>query len=185
MLRFLRDLIFLSVLLIALPVGILILLFWWQRRRDEYTFTMMRRDSERATKPTAIEIPPELLVSDAPDMNSSTVQEPVTTPVSGGGIVEGVKIRMAPVPVPSPQVDDLRRVEGIGPKVAGLLQKAGITTFAQLAQTDVARLKEILEAENLPFINPETWPDQAALAAGGDWDGLSKLQTGLKGGRRD
>ena len=80
--------------------------------------------------------------------------------------------------------DDLKRIEGIGPKIASLLQNAGIATFAQLAATDVARLREILDAVNLRIANPTTWPEQAALAAAGNWEGLESLQSELKGGRR-
>ena len=91
----------------------------------------------------------------------------------------------APTPTPTPTVpDNLRRIEGIGPKVAGILNGAGIATFAQLADTSVEQLRAILEAEGLKFMKPDTWPEQAALAARGDWDALQNLQEQLKGGRR-
>lgn len=80
--------------------------------------------------------------------------------------------------------DDLTRIEGIGGKVASTLNTAGIYTYARLAETDVARLKEILKAAGLPMINPETWPEQARLAARGDWIALDALQVELLGGVR-
>jgi predicted flap endonuclease-1-like 5' DNA nuclease len=81
--------------------------------------------------------------------------------------------------------DDLTRIEGIGPKISGLLQGAGISTFEQLAGTGVDRLEQILDAADLSGIaNPGTWPEQAALAAKGDWGRLETLQDELKGGRR-
>ena len=80
--------------------------------------------------------------------------------------------------------DDLEVIEGIGPKIAGVLQAAGISTFAQLAATDVARLIEILQAAGLRLAGAESWPEQAKLAAEGDWDALKELQDRLKGGRR-
>jgi NADH-quinone oxidoreductase subunit I len=80
--------------------------------------------------------------------------------------------------------DDLTKVEGIGPKIAGLLQAAGITTFARLAETEVDTLKQILEAANLKVADPGTWPEQAKLAASGQWEALEKLQGELQGGRR-
>jgi predicted flap endonuclease-1-like 5' DNA nuclease len=81
--------------------------------------------------------------------------------------------------------DELRRIEGIGPKIAGVLQAAGITTFAQLADTDVGRLQEILNEAGISRIaDPGTWPEQAKLAADGDWAGLEALQDQLEGGRR-
>ncbi len=80
--------------------------------------------------------------------------------------------------------DDLQTIEGIGPKIAGVLQAAGISTFAQLAQADVGRLREILTEAGISRISdPGTWPEQAKLAADGDWQGLEALQDQLKGGR--
>lgn len=84
----------------------------------------------------------------------------------------------------SAPVDNLKRIEGIGPKIAGLLQHAGITTFAQLAETDINRLNGILRNANLSIANPATWPEQARLAAEGEWPELEKLQDELKGGIR-
>lgn len=85
----------------------------------------------------------------------------------------------------TPAPDDLKRIEGIGPKISSLLQAAGITTFAQLAATDVSRLKQIVtEAGLITLADPTTWPEQASLAAAGEWDALEALQDELKGGRR-
>ena len=79
--------------------------------------------------------------------------------------------------------DDLTILEGVGPKVASVLQKEGITTFSQLAKTSQSRLEEILKAADFAFMDPGTWPEQARLAAAGDMEGLKKLQDQLKGGR--
>jgi NADH-quinone oxidoreductase subunit I len=82
--------------------------------------------------------------------------------------------------------DDLKRVEGIGPKISGVLQAAGIETFAQLADTDVDRIKEILEEADpklLRLADPTTWPRQARLAATGKWEALEKWQDRMRGGR--
>lgn len=85
---------------------------------------------------------------------------------------------------PTVPADDLTRIEGIGPTVAALLETAGITKFAQLAVTEVTQLKSRLRAARLPFMDPTTWPQQAALASAGAWEGLAVLQERLKGGRR-
>ncbi len=83
------------------------------------------------------------------------------------------------------RVDELTRIEGIGPKISRVLREAGITTFAQLAETKVERLREILtEAGIRVLTDPSTWPEQAALAAADKWDELEALQRQLKGGRR-
>lgn len=80
--------------------------------------------------------------------------------------------------------DDLVRLEGIGPKVARILNDAGITTFAALAAANPAEIQRTLSAAGLQMMNPEGWVEQARLAALGDWAGLEKLQSELKGGRR-
>lgn len=80
--------------------------------------------------------------------------------------------------------DDLKRIEGIGPKISGLLQAAGIATFATLASTDVGHLHQIVRDAGITIADPTTWPEQAALAAEGEWEQLEVLQEALKGGRR-
>jgi predicted flap endonuclease-1-like 5' DNA nuclease len=73
--------------------------------------------------------------------------------------------------------DDLQRIEGIGPKIAALLIGEGISTFSRLATTPEEELREILKKGRLrlaPTI--DTWAEQAALAARGDWDALKKYQ---------
>jgi ribosomal protein L30 len=89
----------------------------------------------------------------------------------------------AKAPVP-PGSDDLKIIEGIGPKIAGVLQQAGIATFAQLAETSSERLTEIMQEAKLRLANPETWAEQSALAAAGKWDELKELQARLNAGRR-
>ncbi|MFQ5604439.1 MAG: hypothetical protein ACE5HS_14310 [bacterium] len=85
---------------------------------------------------------------------------------------------------PKPQsADDLKRIEGIGHKISGLLQGSKIQTFAQLSATDVARLHEILKQAGITIADPASWPQQAKLAAAGKWQELDKLQAKLKGGR--
>jgi predicted flap endonuclease-1-like 5' DNA nuclease len=81
--------------------------------------------------------------------------------------------------------DDLKIIEGIGPKISKLLYDAGISTYAELAETDVSRLQEILDDADLRLGNPDTWPEQAKLAAAGEWESLDKLQDELKHGKRE
>ncbi|MBK7095725.1 MAG: hypothetical protein IPH57_12000 [Saprospiraceae bacterium] len=82
--------------------------------------------------------------------------------------------------------DDLKKIEGIGPKIAAILTENGVVTFADLAGTEVDKIKEILLAAGSRYKmhDPTTWPEQAKLAAAGDWDALEKLQTSLDGGKK-
>src|SRR5690606_14045357 len=81
---------------------------------------------------------------------------------------------------------DLTLVEGIGPRIAGLLDEAGIRSLADLAVTPASRLAEILAAagSGFPLADPGTWPDQALLAARGEWEALERLKSRLRGGVR-
>jgi len=87
------------------------------------------------------------------------------------------------VEVATDEPDDLRRIEGIGPKISSVLNAAGITTFAQLADTSVDELKRIMSDGEVRISHPDSWPDQARLAADGDWDAFTALQDRLQGGR--
>jgi small subunit ribosomal protein S2 len=79
--------------------------------------------------------------------------------------------------------DDLKKIEGIGPKIAEVLGEAGVTTFAALAKMDRDAIKAILDTvSTLKSKEPKTWPDQAKLAAAGKWDELKTLQDELMGG---
>ena len=95
-------------------------------------------------------------------------------------IKEPAKVKEPPPAEP----EDLSRIEGIGPKINTVLQEAGITTYSLLSKTDVIHLRKILKEARLSRFNPETWPEQAILAAKGDWEGLTALQEELQGGRR-
>ena len=81
-------------------------------------------------------------------------------------------------------VDDLTKLEGVGPKVSKILNEAGIVSFADLAKADVAKVQETLDAAKLQMMDPTGWIEQAKLAAKGDMEGLAKLQDELKGGRK-
>ncbi|MBO6575841.1 MAG: 50S ribosomal protein L21 [Rhodothermales bacterium] len=83
------------------------------------------------------------------------------------------------------KADDLTKIEGIGPKTSKVFKEAGIDSFAKLADASVDHLKEVLTeaGPSMARLIPDTWPQQAKLAAAGDWDALQKLQDELDGGR--
>jgi predicted flap endonuclease-1-like 5' DNA nuclease len=85
---------------------------------------------------------------------------------------------------PPPGEDDLKVIEGIGPRAEAALHAAGITRYEALASLRPGRLRKILRASGGRMSNPTTWPEQARLAAAGDWDALIALQKELSGGRR-
>ena len=81
--------------------------------------------------------------------------------------------------------DDLKKIEGVGPKIAELLANAGMATYADVAAATPEKIKEVLEAAGSRYKmhDPTTWPKQAKLAADGKWDELKKLQDELNGGK--
>lgn len=94
----------------------------------------------------------------------------------------------ASAPAAPPQKDErdnLKIVEGIGPKIQSILYEAGIETLTQLAETDPEALRDILIAASprMRGHDPKTWPVQAGLAADGKIDELKAWQKELKGGR--
>jgi len=78
--------------------------------------------------------------------------------------------------------DDLKKVEGIGPKIASTLVAAGISTFAELAKAKPAKISEIIAEVRGNHVT-DTWPAQAKMAAEGKWDELKKWQDELDGGK--
>lgn len=82
--------------------------------------------------------------------------------------------------------DDLKRVEGIGPKIESLLKDAGIRTWSDLAGASASQLRSVLDEAGPRFRmhDPSSWPRQARLAAEGKWDDLAAYQGELKGGRK-
>lgn len=91
----------------------------------------------------------------------------------------------APKAKASKKGDDLKLIEGVGPKAAEVLVAAGIDTFAKLAKASAESVKEILDAADakVQHLDPTTWAQQAQLAADGKMDELKKLQDELNGGR--
>ena len=108
----------------------------------------------------------------ASEEESSAVTDPESAPAESATVADV-------------EPDDLRKIEGIGPKIAELMNGDGIMTFAQMAESPVERLQTILDSagERYRVHNPASWPMQAGLAAEGKWDELDELQDRLDGGK--
>ncbi|MEZ4817301.1 MAG: 50S ribosomal protein L21 [Flavobacteriaceae bacterium] len=92
-----------------------------------------------------------------------------------------VEAKAAPVKKTAVKADDLKKIEGIGPKIAETLMAAGIATYADLAKAKSAKIAEIIADVRGNHVT-DTWPQQAQLAADGKWDELKELQDKLDGG---
>ena len=109
-----------------------------------------------------------------PLMKLDTVPEEIVLP----------ETETVPTPKKPQKIDDLKKIEGIGPRSAQALEAAGISTFAKLAKVKPEKIQQTLKDAGVRIGFPETWPEQAAFAAKGDWDGLAQFQDTLQGGRK-
>ena len=98
-----------------------------------------------------------------------------------GAIAMGAAAAMATT---SGVKDDLKKIEGIGPKIESLCNNIGIYTWRQLANTSVETLQKMLDdaGPRYKIAIPGTWPKQAEIAANGDWEKLDEYQDFLDGG---
>ena len=90
-------------------------------------------------------------------------------------------VAKAPAKKTATKADDLKKIEGIGPKIAETLVAAGLATYADLAEAKPAQISEIIADVRGNHVT-DTWPKQAKLAAEGKWDELKELQDRLDGG---
>ena len=170
------------VIIFALAgVGLLALLLWWWLRRCPQEEVILRTQLGTISRVRGIGGPVQVSDIEEPARYDAekTVPPTTTVPARVGAITEPV-----PSQVEEQSTDDLTRIDGIGPKISEVLRAAGIASYAQLASTDVGRLKQILDEAGIRIADPGTWPEQARLAAAGDWDELKGLQGQLKAGRR-
>lgn len=77
--------------------------------------------------------------------------------------------------------NDLKLIRGIGPRVEEVLHRAGIRTWADLAQSALPQLREILSdaGPRYRMFDPKTWSVQARMAAKGEWRKLKAYQETL------
>lgn len=74
------------------------------------------------------------------------------------------------------EVDDLKRIKGLGPKLVTILAEQGVTSFAQIAawsDADVERIDANLGKFSGRIIR-DKWVEQAKLLAAGDDTAFSK-----------
>jgi predicted flap endonuclease-1-like 5' DNA nuclease len=81
--------------------------------------------------------------------------------------------------------DDLKVIEGIGPKIEMILKEAGIENWHQLAEVNIDNLKGILEKAGPRFRlnDPSSWSQQARLLSEGSYDKFKELTDNLVGGK--
>ena len=95
-----------------------------------------------------------------------------------GGRVKPVQLELAAATLPV--IEDLTRLNGIGPKLAEAMQNAGIHNYAQLSEMTADEIAICLNGIRYNKNLLDSWPKQAVFAAQKDWNGLKQFQSSLK-----
>lgn len=120
--------------------------------------------------------PPVADATGVADGGAALADSPPPPPdVSGAAAVLGRSIAL----------DDLKVIEGVGPKIEDLCHGIGITTWHDVAGTEVSLLRTMLADAGPRFRthDPASWPEQARLLAEGRWAEFKALVDTLDGGR--
>ena len=128
------------------------------------------------TETPAVE-PDSTVIAAPAEAIAEPVAETTTNTAVGASTVEAGTDNGGPV-------DDLVRIEGIGPKIAAALVTAGIRTFRQLADAKEPALTGAINAAGITFApSLLTWSQQAQLLADDDEEGFLELTERLIAGR--
>ncbi|MCC6613931.1 MAG: hypothetical protein IT320_10665 [Anaerolineae bacterium] len=129
-------------------------------------------------------------VTESPAAVEAPVKTVAETPAAPPPIPAEEPKAAEPAPAAKPKrakasgKDDLKRVEGIGPKMEKALRTAGIETFARLAEATEDELRAAIEAQGMRFApSMPTWAKQAAFLAAGDETGFEAYKDHLVAGR--
>ncbi|SIP98678.1 hypothetical protein [Maribacter ulvicola] len=81
--------------------------------------------------------------------------------------------------------DDLKLVEGIGPKIEGMFKDHGIKTWKELSEASLEACQKILDTGGTRYKihDPASWPLQAKMCYEGKWAALVKWQEEHKHGK--
>ena len=167
---------------LAVVVVLALLVAWW-------LFTRAARPVERSYRPDVLDegaAPAErnqALIDAAPAASAAYAIPPAAGTLGGLAEVIAAAVQeeaadagaaeMAPG-VPEHQLDDLTRIKGLGPKLAGLLAQLGVTSYAQIAgwtEADLARIDSQLPPAFAGRPARDKWIEQAQLLAAGDQSG--------------
>lgn len=161
----------------------------FRRKRLNRTFISIQPFGTAAVAPKAEVAPAK------PAAKAAPVVEEVAAPVEAEAAAPvAVEEKAAPaakagsITLPSGKKikqDDLKVIEGIGPKIEELLHNAGIKTWADLASAAIETVQAVLDEAGPRYRmhDPATWAKQAALAATAEWEALEAYQDQLQGGR--
>ncbi len=141
---------------------------------------------EEAMEVSDVELSPEETIVEAEEVSEGIVLGSRSTEEVEETTEEAVVEETPAVnPFAKYKENDLKIIEGIGPKISAVLTEAGIDTWRKVADSQAEDLKKILTAAGNRFKihDPSTWPQQAEFAANGNWAKLKEYQDYLVGGK--
>lgn len=175
--------------LIALGVVLVILAIWLLMRANRKTRVVgtdtARKDvldegAARAARNQALIDAPAATAKDSARDEAPAAPAPtVPAPAVPAPAVPAPAVPVpAPAPAPAPAStapDDLRRIKGVGPKLAALLNEQGVTSFAQIAAWTTADIERVDAALGrfAGRITRDQWTAQAKLLSAGDEAGFA------------
>jgi len=125
------------------------------------------KDSKASAKAESKKEAPKAEKVEAPKKEEAPKEE---APVAAAPVVEAPAKEEAPAPAKAKKADakpdDLKKIEGIGPKIATTLNEAGVNSYADLAKLESAKISEIIAEVRGNHVT-DTWPKQAGMAAEG------------------
>jgi large subunit ribosomal protein L27 len=158
-------------------------------QKKKYNRTFINITPLEEVQETVADVPASKPAAKAPVALADTTPEApavVETAAPADEVAPAVAETAAPAPkAKTPKQDDLKIIEGVGPKIESLLQEGGLDTWAKVAAATPEQIKAILEAAGPRYNihNPTTWPKQAEMADQGKFDELKVWQDELDGGK--
>jgi predicted flap endonuclease-1-like 5' DNA nuclease len=159
-----------GVLVAILVIVLALVLAWWLLVASRRT--TIERSSERPSEGLPARRNQALIDAEPA---ATEIELPSPTPAGLAGVGEAVAATTRPVPE-TVAGDDLRRIKGVGPKLAALLNSLGVTSYSQIAAWDDDEIDRI-DAQLGTFsgrIRRDDWPTQARYLASGDMAGFEE-----------
>jgi len=179
--------------LIPLLVGLVcgILGYWWGRRKSEETELIDNSEELKALEDKIAKLKADLdacnqKLATAKTKTASKTTSKAAAPLAAAAALIPFDAAAAKLAFGKRiKQDDLKIVEGIGPKIEGLFHNFDIKTWKALSETTVKKCQEVLDSggERYRMHDPKSWPRQAKMAYKGEWKKLVKWQDEHKGGK--
>lgn len=151
--------------------------------RDRLAAELDACRAERAERAAPAAAPAFAAVSDVAAVSDAPAAEP--EPVEVTSVPAAPDLAAAAVVLGKAiELDDLKVIEGIGPKIEDLCHGIGIRTWFDLSTIEASLLRTMLDDAGSRFKmhDPTSWPKQAELLANGRWEEFKTLTDDLRGG---